>query len=154
MEFRSVPDFGAIWPMLAMLWPILAQSVALERRYHACFPVEGKRMAYVLLFACHDPDLLDQWENLLFATGFEVVSETHPSEPAHKILGRASELMQLYHSMPDHARPLGLLMRASAPCQPIMMIADKQGVRQLGQPLAMNGTPEEIVAAVRKSFSA
>lgn len=111
-------------------------------------------MAYVLLFAGHDPDLLARWENLFFAAGLEVVSVTDPAETVHKILGRAAELVRLCRSMPENGDSLGLVMRLSNPGSPIMMIADKEGICYLDPEQWLAGIFEEIAAAVRRSRSA
>lgn len=110
-------------------------------------------MAYVVLLAGHDPDLLARWENLLFAAGFEVVSATDPAEPLHAIFSRASELEQLSRSMRKEERPLGLVMRASEPCAPVVMIADHAHVHYLELGELADGIPEEIVAPPRRSLS-
>ena len=111
-------------------------------------------MAYVVLLAGHDPDLLARWENLLFAAGFEVVSATDPAEPLHAILSRAIELGELSRSMEKEDRPLGLVMRASEPCSPLVMIADEAHVYFLDPGQMVDNIPEGILTALRGSLSA
>jgi len=111
-------------------------------------------MAYVVLLAGHDPDLLARWENLLFAAGFEVVSATDPAEPLHTILSRAAELAQLGRSMQKEDRPLGLMLRASEPCAPLLMVADHAQVYFLDSGQLVDSIPEGILTALRRSVSA